>query len=169
MRYLYKKTFERNVQNPFENEFIRSCRVEVLKPSFLHLTIGTETVNFSLLLSRLYFWFISSGKYRIFYLMDGDNLVHSSYVVPKCYKFPFLEKGDYEIGPCITSGDYRRRGVYSYMLQLIATNPDFENADFYMIVRSDNIPSIKGIEKAGFQRCGTVKKTRVLRKFRLER
>jgi hypothetical protein len=169
MRYLYKKTLEKGEVNRFENEFIRSCYVKILKPTPFHLTIKAEKVTLSLLMSRLYFWFISVGRYRIFYLLDGDNLVHSSYVVPKCYKFPFLERGDYEIGPCLTSENYRKRGVYSYMLQLITTNPEFDNPEFYMIVSGDNYPSIRGIEKAGFQRCGTVKKTKIFKKFRLER
>jgi len=102
-------------------------------------------------------------------LIDGENIVHYSYLVPKCYKFPFLGREDYEIGPCVTNDSYRRKGSYAYMLEHITKDIKFEKSCFYMIVSDDNLPSIKGIEKAGFLRCGNLIKTKFLKIYRKEK
>ena len=101
-------------------------------------------------------------------MLHGDEVVHTSCVVPKCGKFSFLKKGDYEIGPCVTSEKFRGRGVYQYVLRHITSQQMFQGANFYMIVREDNFPSVRGIEKSGFLRCGTVTKTRWLKNYKKE-
>ena len=50
-----------------------------------------------------------------------------------------------------------------YITSIVGTQKTF----FYMIVDENNIPSIKGIEKAGFQRCGSVYVTGIMKKYRL--
>lgn len=137
----------------------------VSKPDPLHLTRKEEHIGFSAKLVRLYFWVITFGKYRIYYLLDNDRVVHTSYLVPKCSKFPFMGKNDLEIGPCFTEEQYRRKGGYAYMLERITTSAEYENAHFYMIVRDTNLPSVKGIEKSGFERCGTIVRTKLLKRY----
>lgn len=170
LRYLYCKEYHFTASPAFENDFLRICAVKVFKPTLFSLRFaGRERISLSVLLSRLYFWLITFGKYRIYYLLDGDRIVHFSYVVPRCVKFPFLGKNEYVIGPSVTSERYRRKGSYVYMLDAITSLAEYKNATFYMIVSADNLPSVKGIEKAGFIRCGRVSKTRISKIFRLEK
>ena len=57
------------------------------------------------------------GKSYIYYSKDNTGkVVHTSYVIPKCIKFPFLSDNDYEIGPCMTIPEYRRKGIYPEVL-----------------------------------------------------
>lgn len=79
--------------------------------------------------------------------MESD-LAHTSYVIPKCFKFPFLRADDFEIGPCFTYPSYRGKRIYPAV-------PQYINA--YV-----------GTEKSGFERCGTVKVSRFTKKYRLE-
>jgi len=79
-----------------------------------------------------------------------------------------MGKWDYEIGPCFTYPKFRGKGVYPQMLKYISSNVGAENSIFYMIVDETNLPSIKGIEKAGFQKCGTIKVSRFLKRYQLE-
>ena len=168
MRYLYRKHYTDISNSDFRNEFLDSCSILVLKPHPFNIRLKYETLNMKQCLSRLYFWLITFGRYRIYFLCHGSDIVHSSFVVPKCYKFPFLRSVDYEIGPCVTSSDYRRRGSYTYVLDYITSCYEFKDAEFYMIVNNTNKPSIKGIEKAGFEKCGTVRKTKFFNKYKLE-
>ncbi len=102
------------------------------------------------------------GRYRIWCAYDGDKVIHTSYVVPRCMKFPFLEKGDHEIGPCNTKSEYRGKGVYPAVLSEISDK--YKNV--YMIIDDANIPSIKGAAKAGFEVMpGEIKRDRLKRFF----
>lgn len=166
MYYLYKRSFKsRRKKIDYSNEFLKQCNVTVLRPTFFQFFSKYEQQNIYTLLSRIYFWVITQGKYEIYNLMYNNTIVHTSYVVPKCSKFSFLEKCDFEIGPCFTNREYRRKGSYCYMLDYILTLKKYEDKIFYMIVNSKNEPSIKGIEKAGFKKYGVVRKTRMLKRY----
>ena len=104
---------------------------------------------------------------RVFYVKDKDGrVIHTSCVIPKCVKFLFLEKNEYEIGPCYTDPNHRRKGIYCCVLNYITSHSALKASKFYMIVHEDNLASIKGIEKAGFKRTGVVEKTKVLKLYR---
>lgn len=61
------------------------------------------------------------------------------------YKQPFVAIGD-----CFTDDNYRGQGIYPNVINHILT--EFANThDLYMLVAPTNIPSIKGIEKAGLR------------------
>lgn len=115
---------------------------------------------------RCLFQMITLGKAKIYcYRADGE-LVHTSYVIPKCCKFPFMGKEDYEIGPCFTYPKFRGKGLYSQMLKYICSSVGTYKTNFYMIVDETNLPSIRGIEKADFKRCGNVRVTKILKKYK---
>lgn len=163
MRLLYTKKQSPRRDDCIDNDFLQSCTIEKIRPTLFRPLRRGEKATLSTKLSRVYFWLISQGKACVYYLLDGNRTVHTALVVPKCAKFPFLGKNEYEIGPCVTSPDYRRKGSYAYVLEHITTSLEYEGSRFYMIVTDTNIPSVKGIEKAGFEACGTVKKSRFLK------
>ena len=76
-----------------------------------------------------------------------------------------MRKGDLEIGPCYTYLTFRGKGIYPKVLSKICAIRACGEGSFYMIVDESNIPSIKGIEKAGFIQCGKVKKGRFLKRY----
>lgn len=85
--------------------------------------------------------------------MEKDGIVcHTSYLMPACWKFPFMKKGEYEIGPCRTLPEYRGQGIYPTVLKtIIAENKE---TTFHIMAAENNISSIRGIEKAGFKKYG---------------
>lgn len=131
-------------------------------------TLPGESCSFKQICLRLLFRIITHGKAKIVFVANDDDLMHTSYVIPKCSKFPFWGKEDYEIGPCFTLPKYRGKGIYPAVLRYICKNIGSEKSVFYMIVDESNQPSIKGIEKAGFVRCGTVRTTKLTKKYILE-
>lgn len=125
-----------------------------------------ESHNWKTTVSRLRFALSSKGKARIFYVKVDGKVVHTSYVIPRCRKFPFLKENDFEIGPCCTDKEYRGLGIYPQVLNYIVYSNGAGGETYYMIVSQDNISSLRGIKKAGFDLCGEVFKTK-LKKYKL--
>ena len=130
------------------------------------LYIFGETKSIKTTLSRLIFMIMTLGKSYIYYCTDDTRkVVHTSYVIPKCIKFPFLMNDDYEIGPCMTIHEYRGRGIYPQVLNYITYSCGGGDTKFYMLVNPTNKSSIKGIKKANFKLCEKVIVTK-LRQYR---
>jgi RimJ/RimL family protein N-acetyltransferase len=91
----------------------------------------------------------ATQEYRI---MDQDILVHRSRVFhsSRLLRNFHFEKPLITIGDCFTDDRYRGKGIYPYVLRKIAKQYA-HTTQVFILVAPDNIPSIKGIEKAGFQ------------------
>lgn len=79
-------------------------------------------------------------------LIHRSRVFHKSHLLTSFhFPKPFLVIGD-----CLTDSNYRGMGIYPKTIQYIATSYSSDKHVF-ILVSNDNIPSIKGIEKAGFQ------------------
>lgn len=79
--------------------------------------------------------------------MDRNNRVRNVRVKP----------GEAEITHCLTSPEYRGRGIYSQVIfELCNVAARNRIKKVYMITDEKNLASRRGIEKAGFLRCGTI-------------
>ena len=161
--YYYKTTQRSNNANKSNN-----IKCNVFTPKIGRLFFPGELRSIKLIGVRLLFQTITLGKAKIYVVSDGRDLIHTSYVIPKCSKFAFMNKDDYEIGPCFTYPQYRGKGIYPAVLQSICNDLGNDNTIFYMIVDEDNTASIKGIEKAGFKKFGIVKITKFTKRYLLE-
>lgn len=163
MKYLYKK------EKPQEQASFSQERVKVFTPKiFGGLFLPSEKKCVKAFLVRAMFAILTFGKAKIFYVCESGEVAHTSYVVPRCLKFPFLKKGDFEIGPCHTEVSHRGKGLYPMALNAIVHSAGSKGTEFYMIVDESNAASIRGIEKAGFTRCGTVKVNRLTKHYQIE-
>ena len=110
-------------------------------------------------LHLVYWYLITGGKARIYLIRNEEGTtIHSSYVVPRCSKFPFMRGQDVEIGPCVTLSAYRGQGLYPYVLSEIIKNESQEHGKVFMIVDDKNTSSIHGITKVGFVPVSRIKK-----------
>ncbi len=138
MKRLYSCT-STSIKRHEINYSIKEC-----KPTLFKAYYG-QKITFKDLLFNVYWYLITQGKYRVWCAYDANLVIHTSYVIPKCSKFPFLKDNQYEIGPCHTQKQYRGKGIYPAVLYKIAIKyPSF------MIIDDVNLPSIKGVIKAGF-------------------
>lgn len=162
---LYKKHAFRKDSGSRETQLLE------FTPNPIRLFMKGEFRSLKNTLVRLNFWFMTYGKAKIYYLLSSSGCVmHTSYVLPKCFKFPFLAKGEYCIGPCFTYPTFRGQGIYPTVLNSICQLESYpSDTVFYMVVSDTNTPSVRGIEKAGFERCGRIKKTRLLKRYFRER
>lgn len=129
------------------------------------MKIRGEQLGLKSLLVRTSFLVLTMNRVAVYYVELDGKTAHTSYVIPKCVKFPFMKKNDYEIGPCFTASEFRGKGIYPDVIGHICSHLSDASGTFYMIVDDDNQPSIRGIEKAGFVRVGTVEKTKLLKRF----
>lgn len=162
MRFLYS----RHKGDPVKNGEGLPYELKVFQPKLGRLMLPGERWSVKAAANRLIFQIATRGKARVFYVEQEGQLVHTSYVVPRCGKFPFLQESDFEIGPCYTYPQFRGKGVYPQVLCGICRELGDSHTTFYMIVSDTNLPSIKGVEKAGFQTCGSVEVSRLFKRYR---
>lgn len=101
---------------------------------------------------------IKEGPTDVYCLWDGESLAHKSKIFRKSYILTSLNYPSpiITIGDCLTPDKYRGKGLYPKMLRYLITKFSVEH-NVYILVDPDNIASIKGIEKAGFQKISRVK------------
>lgn len=167
MKYLYKYRADQGFEdaNPVSQ---MQCKTFTPKCKKGGMLLPGETGNIKLLGTRLLFQIMTLGRAKIFYISNSEDLVHTSYVVPRCFKFAFMGRDDYEIGPCMTYPQYRGKGIYPSALRWICKEVGNGRSTFYMIVDEKNTASIRGMEKAGFKKYGIVKVTKFTKRYVLE-
>ncbi len=105
-----------------------------------------EPTEFEVVKSQL-----PDGKTR-FSLTDNGIFVHNSFVFPKIRLLKLLRKNGPAIGDCVTSADYRGRAIYPKVINGIARELLSKGEkEVFIVVNHDNVSSIRGIEKAGFE------------------
>lgn len=129
-----------------------------LSPEYAVNTVSVRWNNRAYLDRLDIVWHILTlGRYQKMVVLNAEGaIVHTSRVIGKCYKFPFLSKHSAEIGPCATAKEYRGRGIYPMVLKHVLAHGGY--SEYYMLVHDTNTASIRGIEKAGFVRIGQVQK-----------
>ena len=145
-----------------------SWKILEYTPSLKQVFLTGEAKTIKTALVRLYFQIMTYGKAKLICAInDCGEVMHTSYLVPRCFKFCFLDKNDFEVGPCYTNPNFRGKGIYPAVLDYICSNYGNKKTMFYMIVDDNNVSSIRGIEKAGFRICGRVKKSYLFKRYHL--
>lgn len=107
-------------------------------------------------------------KYKIYFVKENDKIIHISYCVYRCFKFPFLKGNDIQIGPCHTAIECRGRGIYPKVISYICQNEQKNNGGkVYMIINDKNCSSQKGVYKAGFVKVAKLKKSKVFKIYQM--
>lgn len=94
---------------------------------------------------------ISVNKTK-FYIIEDDQIIHNSYLFNSLNILKLIGKTGPAIGDCFTHDQYRGKSIYPFVINNIA-NRIIENYEFpevFILVNSNNLSSIRGIEKAGF-------------------
>ena len=156
--WFYKRDKSNLVKIKIDNKF----RYFFFKPTIFNLKLHKGSVLLYL------FWYIFSfGKYHIFYIKDSetDTVAHFSNILPKIFKYSFMKKDDLFISNCYTSSSYRGCGLYPFALNFICKS--FYNSIVWGGVRENNIPSIKGLHRAGYKKVSNGYKTKFLGIYKL--
>ena len=93
--------------------------------------------------------YLMSKIFCIYVITKNDICIHTSMVIGKGWRFPFMSNDDIQIGPCWTATESRKQGLYVAIIQRILC--DFSDHQCWMICDENNIASIRGIERAGLE------------------
>lgn len=106
---------------------------------------------------------LHDGRTRYF-IMDGAIFVHQSFLFPKLNILKLIGKKGPAIGDCLTMTEYKGQSIYPYVINHIAGEMLVKQnlPEVFIVVISDNISSIRGIEKAGFKLKAKIKAKRFL-------
>lgn len=112
--------------------------------------------------SRLSLWYLLSRHRRgggwVFLARCEGKLCHYTLLGPAARfrrRFPTIDTNALLIGPCLTTSDFRGRAIYPRMIQHVVHSLHREgHGPFLIHTDTTNYPSVCGIEKAGFVRCG---------------
>jgi len=109
------------------------------------------------------FWYLFTfGAYRILYIKvkNTHEIAHFSNIIPRFFKYNFMNNSDLQIAHCFTYKKYRGKRLYSFALSEI--NNRFKERIIWIGSHNSNIDSIKVIEKLGFKKIFDVEKRTAL-------
>lgn len=146
---VYRINNTEKMNDESNSDLLLHYKLSIHKPSIFRLNkIGQS------FFVNLYWFIISLGKFEILQLFDSQNIVHYTYITPKVYRFPFMNKKDIQIGPCFTYENYQKRGIYTFVLQFIISHYCQDSRSLWIYCNEKNDASRKTIEKVGFKKCG---------------
>jgi len=107
--------------------------------------------KFKGLIANIYWWLISKKSWIIYVREKGSKKIASfSYVLGKSYKFPFMEKGELQIGPSFTYPEFRRKGLFKSSVQFILKKFEADGFEMIGIARPENLSSLNCLYGLGF-------------------
>ena len=108
-------------------------------------------------IANFYWWLICKKTFLCeIYDAETKELMHYTYAMKRSYKFPFMTKNDYMMGPSVTLEKFRGRGLLGNGLAYVQNGilALEEDANFIALIREENISSRKGVEKSGMVNTG---------------
>lgn len=96
-------------------------------------------------------WRYGSHDTRILLAYVKGELAHVEWIVPAKKirrRYHFITKNSYLIISCLTSSNFRGQRIYPAQLQYVLRS-DIPTEVYWGLAAHDNIPSLKGIERAG--------------------
>lgn len=97
---------------------------------------------------------------------DGDLAAYGWVQSWKQFRLRFrcIAQNGYILGPCVTMPNWRRKGLYLEVLRQSVVRT-INSSPVFIFCEADNVPSAKGIEKAGFTYIGYLHETRMVKIF----
>ena len=108
--------------------------------------------------------------YALLLRYENGKLAHRSCIFPKFYRFPFMRRGDVQVGDVWTAPAYRGRGTAARALREVLRR--FPDRAVWYVCEESNVASIRVAEGAGMRVAGFGTRTqrlglRALGQFRI--
>jgi RimJ/RimL family protein N-acetyltransferase len=108
---------------------------------------------------------LQDGVNEFFVAKNSQGIQHISwiYFAEHPNRLLSLQTDEVEIKYCLTLPPFRGRGIYPEVIRHMISYLSMRDVKrIFMCVRRNNLPSIRGIEKAGFRRVGKFRLIRIL-------
>lgn len=106
---------------------------------------------------RLMDEYLRKGHFKVYYLAIDGVLVGYNVLAQGGRRLSFSTSSDIVSGPAFIDPNYRSKGYNKLMKKLCYSNCNYDYDYVYNWVDKTNIPSIKSVEKMGFEKVGEVK------------
>lgn len=104
---------------------------------------------------------IDSNKTKFSITID-KICIHKSFLFKRLNILKLIHRKGPTIGDCVTIPEYKGRSIYPFVINYIAKEVLKNTNEVFIIVNSDNLSSIRGIEKAGFKLHTKIQAKRIL-------
>jgi glycosyltransferase involved in cell wall biosynthesis/GNAT superfamily N-acetyltransferase len=112
-----------------------------------------------------YWWLVylprmicGKSGFDVYSVYADGRLVHRTFLLPKCFKFPFMAENDLFVGLVWTHPSYRRKGLSQFAFRQIQNeckkNMNDSNIRFWWLVLETNTASIELAKRLGFSDFG---------------
>lgn len=98
----------------------------------------------------------------IYAIHQGGRVLHRLLVTPRWYRFPFMAKGDLQLGMLWTDPEMRGRGLARQAIAAVHADYAGTCEAMWYVVDEDNAASIRLIEALGYRLAGRGCRTRPL-------
>ena len=143
--YRLCKEFEVTPELPWGYE------MEIWRPAPLSITPPTLTWRFVAFWLFHYIGVMSSRKYCVLLIRSGGRVVHRSCLVPKYYRWPFMDDDDLQISSTWTHPDHRCRGLAKFAVQYFTHEHGGPGRALWYISRPENAASIAVCRSCHFE------------------
>lgn len=150
MVYYYKSERDRTAVAIDESVKIRKIHPTITIDRKKEMAIGPFMYCYLEFMTML-----RNGVNRVFteyQIIVNGRVASKAVIMSKVPIYKFMPRNGLHLGFCFTEAGFRGMGYYPLLLKYIQNQ--YIDKDIYMIVDEENIPSIKGIEKAGFKKFG---------------
>lgn len=115
----------------------------------------------------------ADGRFAELSLWRDDELVHRLIVTPRWHRFPFMERGDLQLGELWTNPAHRRKGFALAAMNEAHRLFGGPGQRFWYVTDADNLRSAALARSAGYEQVGTGQRTspagiRLLGQFKLD-
>lgn len=104
--------------------------------------------------------FLLGTEFRRYAVYRDNLLAHYQTVLGKNPRFPFMGRRDVCVSYAHTTGIFQGQGLYTAVLRRVMA--DYSDRVIWVFASEKNLPSLRVIEKVGFEFVGLGHRTRVL-------
>jgi hypothetical protein len=137
----------------------------IWRPNFSHWIPPGMRIIFLLWTLFYYLNVFRNKEYAVVYIIQKDQIIHRSCVVPSYFRWPFMDWNDLQICSVWSDPALRGNGLAAETIAYVVTSFALPGRTFWYLTREANKSSIRVCEKTGFRRVGTAKR---LKRFHLK-
>jgi RimJ/RimL family protein N-acetyltransferase len=131
-------------------------RVEIWRPGLLNVLPASVSLRHG----AVWWTFHTLGvfanrEYGAVLIRHGEDVVHSSLVMPRYFRFPVMGHRDVQIGATYTRPEWRGRGLARMAVRAACDYWGGRAERIWYIVETQNVASVRVIESCGFVLAGS--------------
>jgi hypothetical protein len=117
--------------------------INLYNPSFV------DSIKLSKIRLTFFIWFLfrvfrlfKSPYYVVILTNSKKEVVHHFVLLPRSFKYPFMEEGDLQIGDVWTRDDYRGQNISAFVISKVLKDNPYNRYNFWYLTELENTASI---------------------------